>query len=326
MKRLLVTGGCGFIGSNFIRHVLANRPDCLITNLDLLTYAGNLQNLSGIDQHPNYKFIQGDIADEALAGMLMKSADAVVHFAAESHVDRSIASSHDFIRTNVIGTQVLLDAAREAGRIEKFIHFSTDEVYGCAEQGAFREDGLVNPTSPYAASKASSDLLAMSYYKTHKLPVIVMRASNNYGPYQYPEKVIPLFVTNLIEKKKVPLYSRGENVREWMYVEDTCRAVSFILDNGQAGNIYNVGSGVEISNITLVNTILKAFGLDEGWISYVKDRPAHDIRYRLNSSKISMLGFQISSKFDERLQYTIDWYRQNEAWWKPLKNNQYTVK
>lgn len=326
MKRILVTGGCGFIGSNFIRHQLSSDSQSFVTNLDLLTYAGNLENLKEIASHPNYRFVHGDICDQRLVRELMFATDVVVHFAAETHVDRSIDSAHGFVHTNIIGTQTLLEAAKEAGRLDRFIHFSTDEVYGYVESGSFLEDSPLNPTSPYAASKASSDLLALSYYKTHQLPLVVIRASNNYGPYQYPEKVIPLFVTNMLEKKKLPLYAQGENVREWIHVDDTCRAVSLVMEKGKSGSVYNVGSNFEISNIKLARAILSAFNLDESWISYVKDRLAHDIRYRLNSDRITALGFSISKSFEDGLKQTIDWYKENEAWWKPLKNNQYTVK
>jgi len=326
VKRILVTGGCGFIGSNFIRYKLAHDSDCHITNLDALTYAGNPENLRDVERSSSYKFVHGNICDQRLVRSLMVDIDGIVHFAAETHVDRSIDSADDFIRTNVIGTQTLLDAALNAGRIDHFIYFSTDEVYGPAERGAFPEDAPAKPTSPYAASKASADLLALSYYKTHKLPVTTMRASNGYGPYQYPEKLIPLFVTNLVEKKKIPLYSHGENVREWIYVEDIVRAILLVMERGKIGEVYNVGSDFETSNLKVAKMILTAFGLDESWISYVKDRPAHDIRYRLDSGKIALLGFKVSGSFERKLQDTIEWYQKNEAWWKPLKNNRYTVK
>ncbi len=326
METILVTGGSGFIGSNFIRHVLSVNPDISIINIDKLTYAGNRNNLQEYESRLNYQFVHGDICDKRLVQIYASKADIVVHFASETHVDRSIASSDDFIQTNVVGTEVLLSAVLSVGRVSRFIHFSTDEVYGPIEEGLFTEDAKFSPTSPYAASKAAADLLVQSYQKTHRFPAIILRGCNNYGPYQFPEKVIPLFVTNLLENKKVPLYSRGENVREWIYVEETCRAVWFLIAHGRIGEAYNVGSGFEISNIDLTQLILKLAGKTQDSVAYVKDRPAHDIRYRLDSSKLKQLGFQSSVMFEEGLKKTVQWYRDNESWWKPLKKDTFTLK
>ncbi len=326
MKRILVTGGSGFIGSNYIRLLLKESKDALVVNLDKLTYAGNPENLKDLEGYSRYAFVRGDICDARLVRSLISKTDWVVHFAAETHVDRSIDSSHNFVRTNVLGTQVLLNAVLESQRIEKFIHFSTDEVYGSLVRGSFHEDSPFQPTSPYAAAKAGADLIAQAYIRTHRLPIIILRASNNFGPYQYPEKAIPLFITNLIEGKKIPLYSRGENVREWIHTEDTCKAIQFICERGRAGEAYNVGSDFELCNIDLVRMILKHMGKSEDQIAYVKDRLAHDLRYRLNSEKIRTLGFQFSKNFGEKLKATISWYQNNEKWWKPLKKDRYTIK
>ena len=326
MKHLLITGGCGFIGSNFIRHLLSTATNVIVYNLDKLTYAGNTANLKEFEKNPNYHFIKGDICDEHLVNSVISKIDTVIHFAAESHVDRSIHSSEDFINTNVVGTRVLLDAAMQRGRVEKFIHFSTDEVYGVIERGSFLEDSPFRPTSPYAASKAAADLLVQSYQKTHRFPAIILRGSNNFGPYQFPEKVIPLFITNLIEVKKLPLYSRGENSREWIFVDDTCRAISVILEKGRIGEVYNVGSGFEISNYELAKMILSEFRRDESEINYVPDRPAHDLRYKLNSDKLKELGFKAELPFSKRLSETVQWYKAHSEWWKSLKKDQFTCK
>ena len=258
--------------------------------------------------------------------MLLQKVDWIVHFASETHVDRSIDSAEDFIQTNVVGTRVLLDAILASRRIERLIHFSTDEVYGSTAAGEFSEESPICPTSPYAASKAAADLMVQSYQKTYRIPSIVLRGCNNFGPFQYPEKVIPLFITNLLEGKKVPLYSRGENSREWIYVEDTAQAIALVCQRGRVGEIYNVGSGFEMRNLDLAKAILTSLDCDEGSISYVKDRLAHDLRYRLNSTKIKQLGLKISIPFHERLKSTVEWYRGNKKWWRDLKNNRYTVK
>jgi dTDP-glucose 4,6-dehydratase len=319
--RMLVTGGCGFIGSNFIRYILEKNPSARILNLDKLTYAGNPASLQDIDSDDRYRFVKGDICNPALVRELFdkEGFDSVVHFAAESHVDRSIADASDFIRTNVLGTFTLLDAAVSVG-VDKFIHISTDEVYGSTEKGSFGESDILNPSSPYSSSKASSDLIARSYFLTHNLPVIVTRCTNNYGPYQYPEKLIPLFITNLIEGKKVPLYGSGKNVRDWIYVLDHCRAIDCMLQKGRPGNIYNIGSGNERSNIEITHSILKILDKDESWIEYVKDRPGHDFRYSLDSSKLISLGWKPKYDFDRGLRQTIEWYVANEWWWYPLKH------
>lgn len=316
---LLVTGGAGFIGSNFIRHMLGSYPDCTIVNLDALTYAGNLNNLKGCDAGPRYTFVEGDICDRPLvsAVMMKHKIDTVVHFAAESHVDRSIADASVFVKTNVLGTHTLLEAARHAG-VQRFIHISTDEVYGSRKEGSFTETDILSPSSPYSASKAGSDLLALSYYATWNLPVIVTRCTNNFGPYQYPEKLIPLFVTNLLDGKKVPVYGTGKNVRDWIHVEDHCRAIDFLLGAGQAGEIYNIGGGNERTNLEITGTILQLLNKDASWIEYVQDRPGHDLRYSLDCTKLRRLGWKPARSFEEGLEGTVRWYRENEWWWRPL--------
>jgi dTDP-glucose 4,6-dehydratase len=325
MKKFLVTGGSGFIGSNFLHYFLGAHRDVSVINLDKLTYAGVRANTKDLESDSRYEFVQGDICDSELVRKLMKGLDGVIHFAAESHVDRSIDSGSDFVMTNVYGTHVLLEAAKEAG-LKRFLHFSTDEVYGSSEKGSFSEDSPLNPTSPYSAAKASSDLLALAYSKTHKVPVSIIRASNNFGPFQFPEKVIPLFITNLIEGKKLPLYAKGGNVRDWLYVGDCIRAVDFILEHGKTGEIYNVGGGTEVSNLDLTKQILREFGKNEDSIQYVTDRPAHDFRYSLNTSKLKKLGFEIKSDFGERLKETIKWYQTHRPWWEALKTDAYTLK
>ena len=325
MRRFLVTGGSGFIGSNFLHYFLNAHRDVSIINLDKLTYAGVRANTKDLESDSRYQFVQGDICDAELVRDQMKEVDGVIHFAAESHVDRSIDSGSDFVMTNVYGTHVLLEVAKEAG-VKRFIHFSTDEVYGSCEKGSFSEDSPLNPTSPYSAAKAASDLLALAYWKTHKVPVIIIRATNNFGPYQFPEKVIPLFITNLIEGKKVPLYAKGENVRDWLYVGDCVRAVDFILERGQAGEIYHVGGETEIRNLELTRQILREFGKNDESIQYVTDRAAHDFRYSLNTSKLKKLGFEIKPQFQERLKETIKWYQTHRPWWETLKTDAYTLK
>ena len=315
--RLLVTGGAGFIGSNFIRLILGKYPDYKITNLDKLTYCGNLLNLKDVEANKNYRFVKGDIADPTVVDSLVKNCDVIVHFAAESHVDRSIKDSSIFIRTNVFGTYVLLEASRKHN-VKLFIQISTDEVYGSIQKGAFTETDPLRPNSPYSASKASGDLLARSYFITHQLPVIITRSSNNFGPYQYPEKVIPLFVTNLLQGKKVPLYADGSNVRDWLFVTDNCRAIDAVLHKGKPGEVYNIGAGHEITNLELTHSILKALGKGEESIEYVKDRPGHDKRYALDITKMKGLGWKPGSDFREALDITINWYKNNQSWWKKL--------
>lgn len=316
---ILVTGGSGFIGSNFIRYMLEKYPDHKIINLDKLTYAGNLDNLKDVESNPNYSFVHGDICDMDLVNKVMRQADQVVHFAAESHVDRSIDDCSVFVRTNVLGTHTLLESALKHG-IKRFIHISTDEVYGSINEGSFKETDMLVPSSPYSASKAGSDLLAQSYYITHDIPVIITRCTNNFGPYQYPEKLIPLFVTNLLEDKKVPVYGTGQNVRDWIYVLDHCKAVDFVLHNGSAGEIYNIGGGAEKTNLEITEKIIEIVGSDQSMIEYVKDRLGHDLRYSLDCSKLKELGWAPEYDFDEALEQIVKWYVENRRWWEKLKH------
>lgn len=315
---LLITGGYGFIGSNFIRYMLEKYPNCNIFNLDKLTYAGNPDNLKDIENSPNYSFIRGDICDPAVVDKVMQNVDYVVHFAAESHVDRSIEDGSVFVRTNVFGTYTLLESAMKHG-IMKFIHVSTDEVYGSIEEGSFKETDRLTPSSPYSSSKAGSDLIAQSYYITYKLPVIITRCTNNFGPYQYPEKLIPLFITNLLENQNVPVYGTGKNVRDWIYILDHCKAIDFVLHNGSIGEIYNIGGGVEKTNIGITRKILAMLVKDESMVDYVKDRPGHDLRYSLDCSKLRELGWKPEYDFDEALAQTVEWYVENRWWWEKLK-------
>jgi dTDP-glucose 4,6-dehydratase len=318
-KRFLVTGGCGFIGSNFIRYMLGNYQDCFITNLDKLTYAGNPDNLRDLEKEDRYKFIKGDICDTEIVDKAMKNIDTVVHFAAESHVDRSISSGSEFVRTNVLGTNVLLESAMK-NDIERFIHISTDEVYGSIQKGSFKETDVLNPSSPYSASKAGSDLLVRSYFTTHGFPAVITRCTNNFGPYQYPEKLIPLFITNLLEDRKVPVYGTGKNVRDWIYVLDHCRAIAFLLQKGKAGEIYNIGSGNERTNIEITEKILELLGKDKSRIQFVEDRKGHDLRYSLDFSRMTKLGWKPAYDFDTAISETVQWYRQNRWWWEKLKH------
>ncbi|MDR9817314.1 MAG: dTDP-glucose 4,6-dehydratase [Candidatus Methanoculleus thermohydrogenotrophicum] len=317
---MLVTGGAGFIGSNFIRHMLAEHPDTRIVNLDALTYAGNPESLRDVADNPNYTFVKGDICDPGAVAAVFSHhpIETVVHFAAESHVDRSIADGAAFVRTNVLGTFTLLDYALKHG-VRRFIHVSTDEVYGSTREGSFVETDNLNPSSPYSASKAGSDLLARSFFITHGLPVIVTRCTNNYGPYQFPEKLIPLFATNLLEGKKVPVYGTGRNVRDWLYVLDHCRAIDFILQYGEPGEVYNIGGGAEKTNLEITEKILELLGKDESMIEYVPDRKGHDFRYSLDFGKLRALGWEPAYTFDDALAATIKWYAENEWWWRPLK-------
>ena len=326
-RKILVTGGAGFIGSNFILYWMKNYPNDKIINLDSLTYAGNLQNLRDIDKNPNYEFIHGNICDLGVAEKAMQDVDVVVHFAAESHVDRSIKKPSDFVMTNVIGTQVLLDAALKH-KVKKFHHVSTDEVFGSLNlesKDKFNERTNYNPRSPYAASKAGSDHLVRAYFVTYGLPVTITNCSNNFGPYQFPEKMISLAITNLIESKKVPVYGDGLYVRDWLYVGDHCRAIDMVLDKGKTGETYCVGGVTEdINNLEVVKKILKIMGKSESFIEYVKDRPGHDRRYAVDWSKIkNELGWQPLHSFDEWLEKTVDWYRNNESWWKRLKSKDF---
>jgi dTDP-glucose 4,6-dehydratase len=319
VKNLLVTGGCGFIGSNFIRMMLEKYSDTNIINLDKLTYAGNPDNLKDLEDNPNYAFIKGDICDPAIVRAAMKKADRVVHFAAESHVDRSIEDGSIFVRTNVLGTNTLLQAAQELG-VKRFLHVSTDEVYGSIVKGSFVETDILTPSSPYSASKAGSDLLALSYHTTHRLPVVVTRCTNNYGPYQFPEKLIPLFVTNLLRGKRVPVYGNGLNVRDWIYVPDHCKAIDFVLQQGADGEVYNIGGGEEKTNMEITRGILKLLGKDEHMIEYVRDRPGHDLRYSLDCSKLKAMGWRPEHNFEDALALTVKWYADNQWWWEKLKH------
>lgn len=326
MKSILVTGGAGFIGSNFINYLLNKRNDFRIINLDKLTYAGNLQNVSGVENHPNYFFIKGDIVNEELVRNIFDryQINYVVNFAAESHVDRSIMSSEIFYRTNVIGTNVLLENARNY-EIEKFIQISTDEVYGSlGPEGKFEETDPLKPNSPYAASKAAADLMALAYHHTFKIPVIITRCSNNYGPYQFPEKLIPLMIINSINNKKLPVYGDGLNIRDWIYVLDHCTAIELVLEKGKTGEIYNIGSDNERKNIDIVKLILNELKKSEDLIEFVKDRPGHDRRYAINSEKIkNELGWSSNYSFEEAIRKTIKWYIKNEKWWSNIISGEY---
>jgi len=321
--KLLVTGGAGFIGSNFVRMALTDKfPDFNIEQLvvlDLLTYAGDEENLKIVSSDKRYKFVKGDIRDLELAKKLMQEADQVVHFAAESHVDRSIEGGSEFVSTNVMGTQVLLDAAKSMN-IKRFVHVSTDEVYGSISEGSWPEDHPLLPNSPYSASKAGSDLLVRSYNRTHKLDTVITRCSNNYGQYQFPEKVMPLFITNIIEGKKVPLYGNGLNVRDWLHVDDHCRGIALALTKGRSGEVYNIGGGTELTNIELTHKILKAMGVGKEFIQPVEDRKGHDLRYSVDISKINKeLGYSPQVNFEDGLQQTINWYKNNQSWWNKHK-------
>ncbi|MFC1644279.1 dTDP-glucose 4,6-dehydratase [Candidatus Omnitrophota bacterium] len=317
--RLLVTGGCGFIGSNFIRFVLEKYKDVRVINLDKLTYCGNPENLASVAGDSRYSFVKGDICDKKLVGELMGEADAVANFAAETHVDRSIKYPDDFLMTNIYGVKVLLEAAKKTN-ITRFIQIGTDEVYGSVPSGFSKEEDRLEPNSPYSATKAAGDFLALSYCATYKLPVVVVRSSNNFGPFQYPEKVIPLFITNLLRGQKVPLYGDGGNVRDWLFVKDNCAGIDLVLHSGKPGQIYNIGGGNCLSNLELTGKILSAAGKGEESIEYVTDRPGHDRRYALDSSKIEGLGWTPESGFDENLEETVRWYKENESWWQPLRD------
>ncbi|MFZ5800537.1 MAG: dTDP-glucose 4,6-dehydratase [Candidatus Omnitrophota bacterium] len=316
--RLLITGGAGFIGSNFIRYILNKHPRYKIINLDKLTYAGNPDNLRDIEKNPRYCFVKGDIADFDLVKRLIKSCDGVINFAAESHVDRSLLDARHFINTNVYGTYVLLRAAKE-NKIKRFLHIGTDEVYGSCEKGCCREERVLNPSNPYSASKAAADLLVNSFFITYRMPVLITRSANNYGPYQYPEKVIPLFITNALENKPVPLYGKGVNVRDWLFVLDNCAAVDLVFLKGKTGEIYNIAAGNHLSNLKLTKTILKKLDKPESLIKFVTDRPGHDLRYSLDCRKIEALGWRQRYSFSQGLGLTIKWYKANSWWWKKLK-------
>jgi len=315
--KLFITGGAGFIGSNYVRHVLANSDD-EVTVFDALTYAGNLSSLADVAEDSRYSFVQGDICDRKAVAAAMAGHDMVVHFAAESHVDRSIVDPDTFVRTNCLGTNVMCDVARNIG-VERFLHISTDEVYGSIEEGSFVETDRLGPRSPYSSSKAGSDLIALSYQETYGLPVIVTRSSNNFGPFQFPEKVIPLFVTNLLDGRKVPLYGDGLNVRDWIHVLDNCAGVDTVLRKGTVGEIYNIGGGNETTNRELTSMVLANMGVGEEMVEYVQDRLGHDRRYSIDCSKANALGWKPSRDLDVAIAETVEWYRANRAWWEPLK-------
>ena len=320
MVKVLVTGGAGFIGSNFVRHVLAAHDDWQVTTLDKLTYAGRLENLVEVKDHPRHRFVKGDVADAAVAAPLVKDADVVVHFAAETHVDRSIHNAGEFITTDVYGTFVLLEAARENRNLRCFVQISTDEVYGSVPVGSSKETDELKPRNPYSASKAGADRLAYSYWATYQVPVIVTRASNNYGPNQFPEKIIPLFITNLIDDIPVPLYGDGQNERDWLHVDDHCRGVELLIDKGTPGEVYNIGGGNHVKNVDLTHRILALVGKPASLITPVADRPGHDRRYSLDTAKLQSLGWRPLEPFDEGLAGTVRWYRDNERWWRPIKD------
>ena len=321
--KLLVTGGAGFIGSNFVRRALEGKlpglKDPVITVLDALTYSGTLTNLTSVAENPRFRFVQGDIKDEKLLADLVPGHDAIVHFAAESHVDRSVTDAGVFVETNVVGTQRLLDAALRA-KTPRFVHVSTDEVYGSLDEGEWNEEEPLLPNSPYAASKAASDLMVRSFHQTHKMDTVTTRCSNNYGPHHFPEKVIPLFVTNLIDGLPVPLYGDGGNVRDWLHVDDHCRGIALVLTKGRAGQIYNIGGGTELSNKELTGLLLEATGRDWDLVTYVEDRKGHDRRYCVDITKISReLGYSPEVPFSKGLAEVVQWYRDNREWWEPLK-------
>lgn len=318
--RIFVTGGAGFIGSNFIKFMVNKFPNSKIINLDILTYAGNLNNLKDIENNPNYKFIKGDIADKKIIDSVMrKKIDIVINFAAGTHVDRSIAKPDSLIKTNFIGTHTLLEAVRKYN-IKRYIQASTDEVYGSIKDGEFSEESPLKPNSPYSASKAGADLLCRAYFKTYNLPVVVTHSCNLFGPFQHPEKFIPLFITNLLENKKIPLYTPGTQIREWIYIEDYCRALFRIIDIGKGGDVYNIGTGQRFKNIDVTKKILKLLNKDESYIKYVQDRPGHDIRYALNCDKLRKLNWKPEHDFDIALKKTVDWYKENNEWWRKIKS------
>jgi dTDP-glucose 4,6-dehydratase len=319
--KVLVTGGCGFIGSNFIRYLFESRgAGVSVVNLDKLTYAANPANLTDLEDRPDYRFLKGDIADPDVVRAAMEGCDAVVNFAAETHVDRSLLGDASFIETDVRGVFVLLEEARRRGDLTKFIQISTDEVYGSIPSGSFDEESALNPRNPYAASKAGGDRLAYSYWASYRLPVVITRASNNYGPYQYPEKLIPLFVTNAIDGEPLPLYGDGRNVRDWLYVKDHAAAIDFLLDAGEPGETYNVAGGNEAENIAITKNVLALLGKPESLIRFVDDRPGHDRRYSLDAGKLARLGFESATRFEDGLAETVRWYREREDWWRPIKD------
>lgn len=323
--KVVVTGGCGFIGSNFIRYFIKKHPHYKILNIDKLTYAGNLENLKGLEKKKNYSFVKTDICNALAMKKTFKKfhPDAVINFAAETHVDRSITSASPFIKTNFLGVGILLNLVLEF-KIKKFLQISTDEVYGSVLRGSFKESSRLDPSSPYAASKAAADGLVMAYYKTHNLPVLITRSSNNYGPYQFPEKLIPLIITNALNNKKIPVYGDGKNVRDWLYTEDNCEAIDMVLHKGRIGEIYNIGSKNELTNIYVIKEILKYLNKKESLITYVKDRPGHDRKYSLSMNKIKkQLGWQPKTSFAKGIKKTIQWYQKNKKWLESTQTGKY---
>lgn len=320
--KILVTGGAGFIGSNFIRLILNKYDDYEVINLDKLTYAGNLENVKDVESNQNYRFVQGDICDGVVVDKIMNGVDAVVNFAAESHVDRSIGGPADFINTDVFGTYVLLEAARQHG-VGRYLQISTDEVYGSIKDGSFTEEDILEPSSPYSASKAGGDMQVMAYYTTFGLPTLITRSSNNFGPFQHPEKLIPLFITNAMENQALPLYGDGSNVRDWIYVTDNCEGIDMVLHKGEVGQIYNIGGGNERDNITITRMILEILGKSEDLIRPVRDRLGHDFRYSIDCSKAKALGWQPAHDFESALKETVDWYVNNRWWWEKQKGEEF---
>ena len=320
MVNVLVTGGAGFIGSNFVGYALETHPDWQVTTLDKLTYAGRLENLSDHEDNPRHRFVRGDVADAEVTAPLVEESDVVVHFAAETHVDRSIHDAGDFVTTDVFGTFVLLDAARSSSRLRRFVQISTDEVYGSVPEGSSTETDELRPRNPYAATKAGPIRLAYSYWSTYDVPVIITRASNNYGPRQFPEKLIPLFITNALDEHPLPLYGDGLNVRDWLHVEDHCRAIDLLVEHGLPGEVYNVGGGHELTNIDLTHRILATLDRPLSLIKPVDDRLGHDRRYSLDTTKLRGLGWEPRVSFDEGLAAVVDWYRTNDWWWRPIKD------
>lgn len=316
--RVLVTGGAGFIGSNFVHYILNSQPDIKITVLDLLTYAGNMENLKKAADNPRFCFYQGDIRDEKFVKPIIDEVDIVINFAAESHVDRSIIGAAEFISTNIQGTYILLEAARQTN-VKRFIQISTDEVYGSCAKGQFTEESILNPSSPYAASKGAADILARSFYTTYDLPVLITRSTNNYGPFQYPEKMIPLFLTNAIAGKPFPLYGDGLHCRDWLHVEDNCRAIECVMLNGEPGSIYNIGAGTDITNLELAQKLLELLGKPNSFIRHVEDRRGHDRRYAVSIDKIRALGWEPRVVLEEGLKRTVRWYFEHEEWWRNIK-------
>jgi dTDP-glucose 4,6-dehydratase len=322
--RLVVTGGAGFIGSNFVRFMLRRYDDLEVVNLDKLTYAGNLENLRDVEGDARYTFVKGDICDAAVVRAALRGADAVVNFAAETHVDRSISGPQDFISTDVLGTHTLLEAVRELG-IARYVQISTDEVYGSTETSSFTEESDLAPSSPYSASKAGADLLVLAYHRTYGAPVLITRSSNNYGPWQYPEKIIPLFITNAIDERALPVYGDGLNVRDWLYVDDNCAGIDAVLRKGDLGEVYNIGGGNEVKNLVLTRQILELLGKSPELIRFVTDRPGHDRRYSIDCAKLQALGWHPATPFEAGLERTVSWYRDNPDWWRKIKSGEWRV-